>query len=196
MATQRHLIRPLAEDEGPMDADAYLSQLQGAHNAIVERAVSWSHAVPEPAWGIRAKRVPVDLAEAHFLVTSEKHPISELLNICATVERLLDGLAWAIENGWAQSVIECNPSTSGVVAPPDLRTRGVEGEAWFEVSDVVLARDGNRKLQQDLDRLQASPPGVATFLVTSPSWEARIGVRSFPYWKIPPEDTIVARVLR
>lgn len=192
--SQKHLIRPLTAAEGPMDAPAYLGQLQGAHDAIVGRAVGWTHAVAGPSWGIRAKRTLVDLTGAHPLVTSEKNPISELLNICATVERLLDALGWAIENGWAQSVLECSPTTSGVAGPSDIRTRGVEGEAWFEVSDVVSARDGNRKLQTDLARLELATAGVATFLVTSPSWERRIQRLGFSYAKIPPEDTIVARV--
>lgn len=193
---QKHLIRPHMASEGSIDAVAYMAQLQEAHDAIVDRAIGWTHAVAGPSWGIRAKRTIVDLADAHPLVTSEKHPISELLNICATVERLLDSLGWAIQNGWAESVLECNPTTSGVSGPSDLRTIGVEGEAWFEVSDVVSARDGNAKLQVDLARLQLAPAGVATFLVASPSWEQRIKYRKLSYSKIPPENTIVAHVTR
>ena len=193
---QKHLIRPHLASEGPIDAVAYKEQLQGAHDAIVDRAIWWAHAVAGPSWGIRAKRTFVDLTDCHPLVTSEKHPIMELLNICATVERLLDSLAWAIQNGWADSVLECNPTTSGVSGPSDLRTIGVEGEAWFEVSDVISARDGNAKLRLDVARLQLAPAGVATFLVASPSWEQRIKYRKLSYSKIPPEDTIVAHVTR
>jgi hypothetical protein len=194
-ASQKHLIRPLTAAEGPVDAPAYLDQLQGAHDAIVDRAIGWTNAAAGSSWGIRAKRAVVDLAGAHPMVTSEKHPILELLNICATVERLVGALRWAIDRGWAQSVLECSPTTSGVAGPSDVRTVGGEGEAWFEVSDVLSARDGRRKLRTDLERLERAPAGVATFLVTSPSWERRIQVQGFSYAKVPPEDTIVARVI-
>jgi hypothetical protein len=201
LAMQRHLIRPHMESHGPVDAAEYVAQLHAAHDAIVERAIGWTHDIAGPSWGIRAKRTFVDLTGAHPMVTNEKHPISELLNICATVERLLGALRWAIQEGWAESVLECNPTTSnqttsGISGPPDLRTKGVQGEAWFEVSDVVAARDGNRKLQIDLERLQRAPAIVATFLVASPSWEHRIQHRGLPYWKTPPDETIVARVSR
>lgn len=192
----KHLIRPHTADEGPVDATTYMAQLQAAHDAIVARAIRSTHDVEGPSWGIRAKRTPIDLTGTDPMVTSERHPISELMNICATVERLLDALGWAIQNGWATSVLECNPSTSGVAGPPDLRTVGIEGEAWFEVSDVVAARDGNRKLQLDLVRLERAPAEVATFLVASPSWEQRIKHRRLTYSKISPEGTIVARVVR
>jgi len=191
---QKHLIQPHLASEGLVDANVYRAQLQAAHDAIVDMAFDWTHDAAKQWWGIRAKRSPVDLTNAHPLVTAEKHPIMGLLNICATVERLLDALAWAIGNGWADSVLECSPTTSGVAAPSDLRTSGEKGEAWFEVSDVLSARDGTRKLQRDLARLQLAPASVAAFLVTSPSWEKRIQQRGFSYWKIPPEDTIVARV--
>jgi hypothetical protein len=194
---QKHLIRPHMASDGPIDAVAYMAQLQAAHDAIVDQAIGWTHAVAGRWWGIRAKRTLVDLTNAHPLVTNEKHPILELLNICATVERLLDALGWAVENGWARTVLECSPTTSGVSGPSDLRTVGDEdGVAWFEVSDVVSAHDGKRKLHLDLARLQRAPVGVTTFLVASSSWEQRIKVRKLSYSKILPEDTIVALVTR
>jgi hypothetical protein len=195
----KHLIKPHADSDGPVHAGAYMSDLRSAHDWIVERARGWTADVAEPpdsSWGIRSKRIPVDLTgtDAPPLVTSNQHPISELLNICATVERLLDALVWAIENGWADRVLECNPSTSGASGPPDLRTEGRNGEAWFEVSDVVSPRDPNRKLRTDWDRLAVVGPGIARFLVVSPSFENKKLIRDLAFVKIPPANTIVARV--
>jgi hypothetical protein len=191
---ERHLIRPHTTTQGSIDAVDYLAQLRAVHDAIVARAVSWTVAGAGPSWGIRAKRSGVDLSGAHPLISNEAHPITELMNISATVERLLDALGWAIQNEWAASVIECNPTTSSRPGPPDLRTVGERGEAWFEVSDVVSRRDGNRKLQTDLERLRRVPIHAARFLVGSPVWEERIRYRGFWYDEVPPEGTIVARI--
>ena len=192
---EKHLIQPHMASEGPVDAVAYRTQVQAAHEAIVARAVGWTHDLRGDSWGILAKRNPVDLTNAHPLVGSEAQPILGLLNTCATVERLLGALGWAIDNGWAKSVLECNPTTSSVAGPSDLRTEGAKGEAWFEVSDVLTAHDSNDKLRIDLSRLERAPAAVVTFLVCSPSWEQRIIQREFSYSKVPPEDTIVARVI-
>jgi hypothetical protein len=201
---QKHLIRPHSVEDGPMDAKAYLAELGDAHDAIVARAAGWTAPAAAPRWGITAKRQLVDLTDAHPSVHNASHPLQEVMNQCATVERLLDALEWAIGKGWANMVIECNPTTSGPVqqlavatgqplsGPPDLRTTGGLGEAWFEVSDVLKVRDGNRKLQKVLNRLSNLPPGVVGFLVGSDLWEGRIAHSGRGYDKV--RDTLIARV--
>jgi hypothetical protein len=201
----KHLIRPHAVQDRPVDAKSYLAELSAAHDAIVARAAGWTAPAVGPRWGITAKRQLVDLTGAHPSVHNASHPIQELMNQCATVERLLDALEWAIGKGWANMVIECNPTTSSgpvrplaVVTgvppsgPPDLRTTGALGEAWFEVSDVLKRRDGNRKLQKDLKRLSNLPPSVAGFLVGSDLWEDRIAHSGRAYEKV--RNTLIARV--
>lgn len=78
------------------------------------------------------------------------------------------------------------------VGPPDLRTSGPRGEARFEVSDVLKTRDGNRKLQKDVERLMNLPPGVTGFLVGTDMWEGRVIRRGYAYAKV--RDTLIAQV--
>lgn len=208
----KHLIEPHAVEAGPVPAVDYRADLSAAHDAIVARAAGWTAPKSNPRWGIAAKRDLVDLTDAHRFVYNNEHPIQELMNQCATVERLLDALDWAIQNEWADSVIECNPTTSGgtgsaakaglgegdaeeglrEAGPPDLRTVGPKGEAWFEVSDVLSPHDGNRKLPKDLARLVQVPGGKAAFLVGTDAWEKRIENKGF--WHTKVHDTIIARV--
>lgn len=51
-----HLVQPHIESNGPIEAAAYMAQLQAAHDAIVERSVNWTHAVAGPSWGILRER--------------------------------------------------------------------------------------------------------------------------------------------
>jgi hypothetical protein len=208
----KHLIAPHPVEDGRVPAVDYHAELIAAHDAIVARAAGWTAPKSNPRWGITAKRALVDLTDAHRFVYNNEHPIQELMNQCATVERLLDALDWAIQNGWADSVIECNPTTSAgtgsgtkaglgesdaeeglpEAGPPDLWTVGPKGEACFEVSDVLSPHDGNRKLPKDLARLFQVPGGKAAFLVGTDAWEGRIKNKGFWYTKV--NDTIIARV--
>jgi hypothetical protein len=79
----------------------------------------------------------------------------EVINQCATLERLLDALAWATSAGFTK-VRCCHPTTSsnkaGQEHDNDLIVSTDDGAvtARFEVSDVVGEKDGNRKERKDL----------------------------------------------
>ena len=151
-----------------MDAVAYRTQVQAAHEAVdvggrldarptSGRRASWPNEIPSTS-----PRSP--------LVGSEARPILGLLDACATVERLLWRFGWALDDRWGKSVLECDPTTSSVAGPSDLRTEGAKGEAWFEVSDVLTAHDSNDKLPDRFVSSGTSPrrcrdvPRVLSFL--------------------------------
>jgi hypothetical protein len=88
-------------------------------------------------------------------VSSGQHRLTEIMNQCAHVERLLDALDWAIDCLGAVEVVECHPTqTSGAY---DLWAMTPSGDsACFEVADVVGRGDGNSKLYK-----RARSPTVA-----------------------------------
>ena len=57
----------------------------------------------------------------------------------------------------------------------------------------MSARDGNKKLKKDLDRLGGTPSEGERFLVTSPEW-GRVKQARYQYAKVLPNGTIVAQV--
>jgi hypothetical protein len=104
-------------------------------------------------WGANVKREPV-LCRTNKLVLVKnqkcEHNLAEVVNMCATVERLIDSLKWAESEfkGWV--VESCHPTqTSGGndLVLVNLKNRK---RACFEVSDVSGPRDGNRKEIKDL----------------------------------------------
>lgn len=130
--------------------------------------------------GCVAKRRPVDLSAVaadpavHGLVGVASQPFAEILNQLATVERLLDVLAWSARVG-AVHVIECNPSTSrGPVAncSHDLVVRGAGLRIVVEVSDVAgEIGNANRKMEKDLatlDRCRCGDTSARRILAVSP----------------------------
>lgn len=116
-------------------------------------------------WGAGVKRIRVDLQDQEgrpALIPPDvtDHSLTEVYNQCATMERLLDALAWAQTeaSGLAGYQVErCHPTTSSITSDPhdnDLVLAGSHGAlAKFEVSDVASSKDGNRKEERDLIRL-------------------------------------------
>jgi hypothetical protein len=120
-------------------------------------------------WGVTAKRVAVSLpAERPELVPDaiDNLPFSEVVNQCATLERLLGALHWADKNLDGYAVERCHPTTSsqksGGQADNDLMLfREADGHRCrFEVSDVASSTgDGNGKELKDLASLGIPPTG-------------------------------------
>jgi hypothetical protein len=81
------------------------------------------------------------------------HSLVEVINQCATMERLIDALEWA--NSTYTNVEKCHPTTSsentGGGPDNDLILVAVSGKkARFEISDVASEKDGNGKAPRDL----------------------------------------------
>ncbi len=113
-----------------------------------------------------------------------------MINQCATVERLLDAVAWVLSRAPAAELLLCHPTTSSRPkdsADNDLLVEAA-GERWsFEVSDVASGgADGNHKELKDLRslgliapegdrwRLADPYPTGRHFLVVSPEFGARL----------------------
>lgn len=187
-----HLIQPLLQPCPLQDAR---QELMRAHHALVaaaRKAATTMAAVEAGAWGAAAKRVRVTWTvstSAHLCETGNQ-PLTEVINQCATVERLLDAMAWVLSRAPAAELLLCHPTTSS--RPKDSADNDlvveVAGERWcFEVSDVASDdADGNHKELKDLCSLglivregdqwrlaDPYPPG-RHFLVVSPEFGARL----------------------
>jgi hypothetical protein len=187
-----HLIQPLLQPCPLQDAR---QELMRAHHALVaaaRQAATTMAAVEVSDWGVAAKRIRVTwaLMPPGLLNETGDQPLTEVINQCATVERLLDAMAWVLSRAPAAELLLCHPTTSS--RPNDSGDNDlvveVAGERWcFEVSDVVSGgADGNHKEIKDLSSLglivcegarwQLSdpyPPG-RHFLVVSPEFAKRL----------------------
>lgn len=187
-----HLIAPLLQPCPLRDAR---QELMRAHHTLVaaaQQAAKTMAALEGGAWGAAAKRVRVTWAVSTSTLLSEigNQPLSEVINQCATVERLLDAVAWVLSRAPAAELLLCHPTTSS--RPKDSADNDlvveVAGERWyFEVSDVVSGcADGNQKELKDLCSLgliareagrwrlsDPYPPG-RHFLVVSPEFARRL----------------------
>jgi hypothetical protein len=156
----------IARVSGPRAIDEVRDELAAAHAYLVDaaRRVSAALAAQEPSrWGSRVKRLRVDLSAAGrpSLVpeTVREQSFVEVVNQCATVERLLDALEWAATPSAglaAGRVLLCNPTTSSSreTNDHDLVIEMPSGDlAKLEVSDVAGGNDGNRKEVKDLTSL-------------------------------------------
>jgi hypothetical protein len=171
-----HLVRPFDPARDPGELLAYRSELRAAHDLIV--MAGGGAKLPGrdsiATWGIEMKRGGlVDLREARTkssYIEVDDHPLAEVVNQCATMERLLDVLSWAAANLRDAQVVECNPTTSWKLGGHDLVVDSrSDGLAVFEVSDVASVRNNNSKLDKDLLSLLSSA-APRRFLVTSAEW--------------------------
>ena len=116
-------------------------------------------------WGMDAKRIkvafPAGPRPTLIGVGLADHNLGEVVNQCATMERLLDALSWARTepslNGYV--VERCHPTTGSSSRDVDdhdlvlVREDALDRKAKFEVSDVVSGKDGNNKEKKDLASL-------------------------------------------
>jgi hypothetical protein len=200
-------------------------ELRAAHDYLAEAAKLTAARLPEllvSSWGSAAKRTAVRLVGRKPSRVSDHvvdHSFAEIVNQCATLERLLDALRWAETAGSGlreYHVLLCNPTTSSSAGldDHDLVLRGPRGEcAKFEVSDVASVKDGNGKEEKDLRSLgclskdggdpTAWPEG-RVFLVVGPEFATRLrkatrhglkrGAFHYVEFKAPDSDTSLFEV--
>lgn len=174
----RYLVRPFTNR---LLLDAH-RELRDAHAFLADlgaKAIGIAASHPSgPGWGGAVKRVLV-----HFPVGPrptlvgdvQHHSLAEIINQCATIERLIDAMAWVLETVRQPdiaNVLSCNPTASGSGNDNDLVIH-TDGEVWrFEISDVVSdSSDGNGKERKDLHSLgflaDKPPPAGRAFLIVS-----------------------------
>jgi hypothetical protein len=174
-----------------------VAELDTAHRYLVACARA---AVAQPAsgdrWGIDAKRVLVSLSlpGRPSLIGKSSERLGELINIAATIERLLDALAWfsARAEFSGYRVVQCHPSTSATAAGNDLVLQDESGRIRVrcEVSDVA-ARNATQNNKEKLDlaalgvRYGVPADGVRRFLCSSPEFAAALCTRKRAWSRLP-----------
>ena len=161
--------------------------LKEAHDYLVARAAEACRERVENvrSWGVFMKRVGVDLPASPKTIAQavKSQNLIEVINQCATIERLLDTFEWLLsdESGFQHWKVErCHPTTSSYrqkeedpddphndndLIIHDPSTVGLK--AFFEVSDVASDRDGNGKEKKDLTSLRILEPGDANSCIPS-----------------------------
>ncbi len=146
-----HLISSLS---GSLhECHAALGERHGELVTAARRTLDRFADLESGSFGAAAKRVTV--------AGAGDQPLGEVLNQCATIERLLDAMAWS-KSEFPDAVVQvCHPTTSSRKGrtnelDADLLLVSSQGLliAAFEVSDVASStRDGNRKESRDLGSL-------------------------------------------
>lgn len=153
-----------------------LSDLRATHDFLVDRAklsIKKFESISSP-WGINAKRISVSLQceKRPALIGKDEEKLSEVINMVATTERLIDVLEWfgRKENF---SIHECHPSTSDNDGGNDLVLKiGGKIAVRCEVCDVISTNAGsNGKEKKDLRNLGCGEnvldDGVERYICTS-----------------------------
>lgn len=163
-------------------------RLSASHQALTvcaQNALNLALAPKGQGWGGRMKRLNVFIEpdEARRVgLCPGNHNFAEVVNQCATIERLLDAMSWALaQDHMANATVTvCHATTSSGANENDLMlVLADETFANFEVSDVVGANDSNGKEAKDLASLRRTHGTASTrsFLVTSKELGQRLARR-------------------
>jgi len=223
------MVRPFGTKYAKLDQhttawtiqNAY-KHLEDAHTFLVEHAHpvlgSAARVAPDGQWGTNVKRIPISFPRTDLRLLENdhiEHNFVEVINMCATIERMLDALLWAQQTGFSEHLVWiCHPTASSnaearLQGEPDndlvLISRNNDGmAAHFEVSDVSGNRDGNDKERKDLESLKVllegekGPnalnkdwPNAHMFLVVAAKFGHSICERTRRMWRIgnPPHCT-------
>jgi hypothetical protein len=172
---------------GPLPIAQLRLELQAAHDYLAkagQAAVRHLGTATLESWGADVKRVTVALDDAPPARVSRRghHNFVEVVNQCATLERLIDALAWAEVGLPGYVARSCHPTTSSTTAAHDhdLVLDAEDGRlpAWFEVSDIL---SGPHKEKKDLQALGVPAtsahgdwPAGRLFLVASAGMATRV----------------------
>lgn len=165
-----HLVKPLHAIEGPLSLNITLQKLREAHRFLAfHGTLALRQAAQEhdqiTYWGTNVKRTKVLLPSSDrpelIDASIHEHSLTEVYNQCATMERMIDALQWALEALPGYGVLRCHPTTSSQksdvsdIPDNDIVLAGLSGEiARFEVSDIAnRTADSNNKLKKELTSL-------------------------------------------
>ena len=104
----------------PVSFDEALRELRKAHEYLIKRShngIKSTISIPTAEWGIRQKRSIVNLRPRESrpdLIEKDDEKLVEVINIAATLERLMDAIEWfaADPSSRDYKISECHPSTS------------------------------------------------------------------------------------
>jgi hypothetical protein len=139
-----------------------LQRLRAAHSYLVSRAKEAINAADfaESSWGTSVKRSPVRLnvGDVPPLIGKSEERLGEVINIAATVERLIDAIGWFAAQPQCEGykILECHPSTSDEADGNDLVIIDPTGKIAIrcEVCDVASTNAGsNNKETKDIRNL-------------------------------------------
>jgi hypothetical protein len=187
----QYLIRPFGIDYDDTDFSirgAY-EEIKKAHDFLVQQARPTLRALSKQEthdceWGAVAKRqmVPLPPEGRPLLIQKDSERLTEVMNMCATVERLLDALLWAEAYRFPEYLVQsCHPTASSNKEGRD--KGGVDNDlvlipkfgdlskvARFEVSDVCGDGDGNDKERKDLESLDVLLKEKRIAEALNPKW--------------------------
>jgi len=174
-----HVVEPFTNTS----FDDALQRLRAAQRYLVSRAKATITAsdFDQSCWGTSVKRSPVALNVGDFppLIGKVDERLVEVINIAATVERLIDAIEWFSKQPKNEhcSIFECHPSTSDETNGNDLVIIDSNGQivARCEVCDVASSNPGsNNKETKDIRNLgcDESVPqdGVERYICTAPEF--------------------------
>ena len=172
-----HIIEPLTN----VSFHDAIRDLRDAHGFVVARAKqALVEADSNPAyWGIFMKRISVNLtAESRpRLIGKSSEKLGEVVNIAATVERLLAAIEWFSIEYPSYSILECHPSTSDESSGNDLVRVDSNGTIAVrcEVCDVASSSAGsNGKERKDIRNLgcetEVPDDNVRRYICTAPEF--------------------------
>lgn len=174
-----HLI-PEIRDVSLEDA---IESVTKSHRAIVASTRQELHKLDqhESTWGTEVKRLSVTFpSDAEELgLGKEQERFAEVMNMAATIERLLDALRWFRNHPdyRSLSVRECHPTTSDDSSGNDIVLESADGivKVRCEVCDVVSKNAAqNKKEAKEIKNLgcEAGVPsdGVSRYIATSPEF--------------------------
>jgi hypothetical protein len=178
-----HVIKPFA-NESFQNA---IARLRSAHEHVVSQArdaIAKSETTGQ-CWGIAIKRHHVELDTRHEsrLIGKTNEKLSEIINISATVERLIAAIEWFASHFGddGSRILECHPSTSDEDDGNDLVIVNGNGEITVrcEVCDVASSNAGsNGKERKDIRNLgcnrRVPDDDVARYICTAPEFAAAL----------------------
>ena len=189
-----HVVEPFKNTE----FEDAIHHLRKAHQFLISRAQSTIIASDSDKlkWGCSVKRSIVKLNEGDVpkLIGKTEEKFGEVVNIVATVERLMDAIEWFAEQPQHKgySILECHPSTSDDTSGNDLVIIDPNNRIAIrcEVCDVVSSNAGsNNKEKKDIRNLGCNElvpqDGVKRYICTSREFASALA-NSKRKWAVKP----------